>query len=125
MGTQQLLLIIVGMIVIAAAIAGGNLLFDAHTESTTKDAILSECMNLGSLAQQYYNKSIEFGGGEKSFVGWDISEHIDSTMNATYSIISASKEKLILKGLPTADKNYSWAIKTTVTKNDIDSEIME
>ena len=36
MGSQQLLLIIVGMIVIAAAIAVGNLLLEAHSESTTK-----------------------------------------------------------------------------------------
>ena len=125
MGTQQLLLLIVGLIVIAAAIVGGNLLFEAHSESSTKDTIISECMNLGSLAQQYYSKSEEMGGGDKSFVGWSISKHIDSTLSATYSIISANNEKLILKGLPTTDKKYDWAVKTTVTKNDIDSEIMD
>ena len=125
MGTQQLLLIIIGMIVLAAAIAVGNLLFNAHAESSTKDTIISECMNLGSLAQQYYNKSMEMGGGDKSFVGWSISQHIDSTMSATYSIISANDEKLILKGLPLAAKKYSWAVKTTVTKYNIDSEIMD
>ena len=125
MGTQQLLLLIVGLIVITAAIVGGNLLFEAHSESSTKDTVISECMNLGSLAQQYYSKSEEMGGGDKSFVGWSISEHIDSTLSATYSIISANNEKLILKGLPTANKKYDWAVKTTVTKNDIDSEIMD
>lgn len=124
MGTQQLLLLIVGLIVIAAAIVGGNLLFSAHSESSTKDTIISECMNLGSLAQQYYSKSEEMGGGDRSFVGWSISTHIDSTLSATYSIISANNEKLILKGLPTANKKYDWAVKTTVTKNDIDSEII-
>jgi len=125
MGTQQLLLIIVGMIVIAAAIVGGNLLFDAHSESATKESIVSEITNLGSLAQQYHSKSAEMGGGNKSFVGWSISQQIDSTLSATYSILVANDEKLILKGLPHAQKNYSWAVKLTVTKNDIVSEIME
>ena len=125
MGTQQLLLLIVGMIVIAAAIAGGNLLFEAHAESATKESIVSECTNLGSLAQQYFNKSTKFGGGEKSFVGFNISEHIDSSLSGTYSIVFADDEKLILRGTPHEDKNYSWAVKTTVTKNNLISEIME
>ncbi|UCH65503.1 MAG: hypothetical protein JSW63_13010 [Ignavibacterium sp.] len=125
MGQQQLLLIIIGMIVLAAAIAGGNLLFKVHSESSAKDNIISECSSLGSLAQQYYNKSAEMGGGDKSFIGWSISEHIDSTHSAIYSIILANDEKLILRGTPQKDKNYSWAVKTTVTKYDIFSEIME
>jgi hypothetical protein len=125
MGTQQLLLIIIGMIVLGAAIVGGNLLFEAHSESATKDNIVYECTNLGTLAQHYYSKSIEMGGGNNSYVGWNISEHLDSTLSATYSIILANDEKLILKGLPLPDKNYSWAVKTTVTKIDIVSEIME
>jgi len=125
MGQQQLLLIIVGMIVIAAAIAGGNLLFEAHTESTTKDNIISECTSLGSLAQQYYSKSTEMGGGDKSFSGWNVSEQMDSTMSAIYSVVLASDEKLILRGTPQKGKNYGWAVKTTVTKGDIVSEIME
>ncbi len=125
MGHQQLLLIIVGLIVISAAVAGGILLFEAHAESSVKENIVSECTNLGSQAQQYYNKSAEMGGGDKSFVGWNISEYIDSTQSATYSIVLVNDEKLILRGTPIEDKNYNWEVKTTVTKSDIVSEIME
>ena len=125
MGTQQLLLIIVGMIVFAAAIAVGILLFESHSESSTKDSIVSESKNLGSLARQYFNKSTEMGGGNKSFVGWKISNHIDTTSSGTYSILLANDEHVILKGLPLADKNYNWAVKTTITKNEIATEIMD
>jgi hypothetical protein len=125
MGTQQLLLIIIGLIVISSAVAGGILLFGAHAESAAQENIVSEASNLGSQAQQYYNKSAEMGGGDKSFVGWIVSEHMDSTMSAIYSVVLASDEKLILKATPQKDKNYSWAVKTTVTKSDIVSEIME
>ena len=125
MGQQQLLLIIVGLIVISAAVAGGIILYGAHAESAAQENIVSECTNLGSQAQQFYNKSAEMGGGDKSFVGWDVSEHLDSTQSAIYSIVSANDERLILRGTPTKDKNYGWAVKTTVTKSDIVSEIME
>ena len=125
MGTQQLLLILIGLIAIGVAIAGGIYLFDSYAEGAAQDNIVSECSSLGSLAQQYYNKSAEMGGGDKSFVGWNISEHVDSTHSAIYSIVLANNEKLILRGTPHADKNYSWAIKTTVTKSDIFSEVME
>lgn len=125
MGSQQLLLIIVGMIVIAAAIAVGILLLEAHSESTTKDSIISESTNLGSLALQHFNKSTEMGGGNRSFVGWQISEQLDSTSSGTYSIVSINDEKLILKGLPLANNIYDWAVKTTITKSEINTEIME
>ena len=125
MGSQQLLLILVGLITVAVAIAGGVYLFDAFAESSVQDNIVSESSSIGSLAQQYYNKSAEMGGGDKSFVGWNISEHVDSTHSGTYSIILANDEKLIIRGSPQAGKNYSWAIKTTVTKGDIVAEIME
>ncbi len=125
MGTQQLLLIIIGMIVLAAAIVVGNLLFEAYSESTTKDSIVLESIDLGSLAQQYFNKSIEMGGGNRSFVGWQISEFLDSTLNGTYSILLITDKKMILKGLPLADKNYDWAVRTKITKDEINTDIMD
>ena len=125
MGTQQLLFIILGMIVIAVAIAGGIILFDTFAESSVQDNIVSESSSLGSLAQQYYNKSAEMGGGDKSFTGWNISEHVDSTHSGIYSIILANDEKLILRGSPLEDKGYSWSVKTTVTKSEIVSEILD
>lgn len=125
MGSQQLLLIIVGTIVIAAAITVGILLFEAHSESSTKDSIVIESKNLGSLAKHYFNKSPEMSGGNNSFVGWKISNDIDTTSSGTYSILLANDEKLILKGSPLADKNYNWAVKTTITKNEIATEIMD
>lgn len=125
MGSQQLLLIIVGTIAIGTAIAVGILLFEAHSESSTKDSIVIESKNLGSMAKQYFNKSPEMSGGNNSFVGWKISNDIDTTSSGTYSILLANDEKLILKGSPLTDKNYNWAVKTTITKNEIATEIMD
>ena len=65
------------------------------------------------------------GGGNRSFVGWQISEQLDSTSSGTYSIVSINDEKLILKGLPLANNIYDWAVKTTITKSEINTEIVE
>ncbi len=124
MGQQQLLLIVFGMIALAVAIALGNLLFEVHSESATKDSIISESMHIGTMAQQYFNKTKEMGGGNKSFIGWKISVHLDSTSSGTYTIINADDDKLILKGSPISDKDYDWVVKTKVTKEEIITEIM-
>ncbi len=124
MGTQQLLVIVVAMIALAVAIAIGNLLFEVHSESTTKDSITSESIHIGTMAQQYFSKTNEMGGGNKSFIGWKISENLDSTSSGIYTIVKAVDDKLILKGSPNSDNGYSWAVKTTITKEEIITEIM-
>ncbi len=53
MGQQQLLLIVLGVIVVGIAIVVGINLFNANAESSTKDGIVSDCTNLGAMAQQY------------------------------------------------------------------------
>ncbi len=125
MGTQQLLLIVLAMIALAVAIAIGNLLFEVHSESATKDSITSESIHIGTMAQQYFNKTKEMGGGNKSFIGWKISGHLDSTSSGTYTIVNVNDDKLILKGSPISDMDYDWAVKSTVTKEEIITEIMD
>ena len=56
MGQQQLLLIVLGVIVVGIAVVVGINLFNANAESSTQDSIVSQCTNLGAMAQQYYKK---------------------------------------------------------------------
>ena len=59
MGTQQLLLVVLGVFVIGIAIAFASQLFESYAEDSVKDSIAYESANLGLLAQQYYNKTRE------------------------------------------------------------------
>jgi hypothetical protein len=64
MGQQQLLLIVLGVIIVGIAVVVGINLFNANAEESTKDGVVSDCTNLGAMAQQYYKKPTSMGGGE-------------------------------------------------------------
>ena len=123
MGTQQLLLIVLGIFVIGIAIAMASQLFESYAEDSAKDSIVYESSNIALLAQQYYNKPREMGGGNKSFKGWTISNELDSTANGVYTVSLRNKDQIILVGKPQNDKEYNWFIQTIVTSNNMVSEI--
>ncbi len=125
MGTQQLLLLVVAMIVVGVAITLASQLFDSNAEISNKESIVSESFNLGSLAQQYYNKPRELGGGSRSFVGWLVSASLDSTLNGTYAVEKISMEELIIIGKPDSNKKYDWYVKTTVTRLNMETEVVK
>jgi len=72
MGTQQLLLIIVGVIVIGVIIAAGITLFQDHAAATNRDAIANDLVHAATVAQVYWRKPKIMGGGGSSFVGFNL-----------------------------------------------------
>jgi hypothetical protein len=70
MGTQQLLLIIVGLIVISVAIGAGVNMFGSGTVSANRDALLSDINHLGTHALEYRFKLRQLGGGGGSYLGY-------------------------------------------------------
>ncbi|MBN1447596.1 MAG: hypothetical protein JXA28_06665 [Bacteroidetes bacterium] len=79
MGTQQLLQIVLGVIVIAIGVVVGINIFDANAQESSKDAITEDCLLLASAAQGYYYKPAYMGGGDNSFENIAIA---DCGMNA-------------------------------------------
>ena len=86
MGQQQLLLIVLGVIIVGIAVVVGINVFSASAVSSNRDAVSSDLLNLGSLAQQYYKKPLAMGGGGNSFVGWTVPTALASTGNGHYAI---------------------------------------
>jgi hypothetical protein len=64
------------------------------------------------------------GGGNQSYIGWTIPTELDSTTSGTFMIVNSNKTELILNGTPYTEKGYSWYIKSTVTDDDIVTEII-
>ena len=124
MGQQQLLLIVLGLIIIAVAIIIGVDLFTASSIEKKRELLINECVNMANLAQQYYNKPLEMGGGNQSYIGWTIPAELDSTTSGTYIIEDSNNSELILMGTPFTEKGYNWYIKSTITKEDIVTEII-
>jgi hypothetical protein len=87
-------------------------LFNASAEEANKDGIVSDCTNLGAMAQQYYKKPTSMGGGANTFTNWTIPTGLTATANGTYSA-SVSASSVVITGSP-LESSYGWDVYTTV-----------
>ena len=69
MGQQQLLIIVIGLIIVALAVAVGITMFVDQAISSNRDSLSAELIGLASRARQYYRRPIALGGGGGSFEG--------------------------------------------------------
>ena len=69
MGTQQLLLIVVGVIIVAIMIAVGLFMFRDQAAATNRDSLSNDLVQLAASAQKYFRRPDNFGGGGNSFKG--------------------------------------------------------
>ncbi|MBI5471680.1 MAG: hypothetical protein HY961_04995 [Ignavibacteriae bacterium] len=69
MGSQQLLLIVVGVVLIGIMIAVGMDMFKDQASSMNRDSISNDLGNFAIQAQKYYRRPTLMGGGGHSFAG--------------------------------------------------------
>ena len=124
MGQQQLLLIVLGVIIVGIAVVVGINLFNANAEEAAKDGVVSDCTNLGAMAQQHYKKPGSMGGGANTFDGsgtngvtWAIPANLQTTANGTYTA-TIGAQQVDLVGDP-LEASYTWTVQTTVTPTSI------
>lgn len=121
MGQQQLLLIVLGVIIVGIAVVVGINLFNANAEESAKDGVVSDCTNLGAMAQQYFKKPLSMGGGGNSFVGFDVPANLATTANGGYVASGQSATNCTITGTPPTVSGYGWTVTTTVTPTTITS----
>ena len=128
MGQQQLLLIVLGVIIVGIAVVVGINLFNANAEEAAKDGVVSDCTNLGAMAQQFYKKPLAMGGGGNTFntggpngAGFEIPTALVSTANGDYAITNSAAGTIEITGTP---KEYTtWTVVTTVDPTTITTVI--
>jgi hypothetical protein len=113
MGQQQLLLVIVGVIIVGLAIAVGISLFSAQSVAYNRDAMINDLNHVGQLAYQYRITLQRLGGGEGKFVGFVIPSQMATNSNASYSVLDAQINTVIVKGVSVMDSTNT----ITVTVN--------
>lgn len=86
MGTQQLLLVIVGIIITAIGIAVGIQMFGASSTSANKDALVNDINNIAANAKQYRSKIQSMGGGGNSYVGYALPDKLASNDDGSFSL---------------------------------------
>ena len=128
MGQQQLLLIVLGVIIVGIAVVVGINLFNANAEEAAKDGVVSDCTNLGAMAQQHYKKPGSMGGGANTFDGsgtngvtWAIPVNLVKYSERTYTA-TVGAQQVDLVGDP-LETTYTWTVQTTVTPTTITTVI--
>ena len=68
MGTQQILLIVLSVIIVGAAIAVGIEMFSAQSYSANKSALAADAQVYGTMVIQYYKTPVSLGGAGQDFM---------------------------------------------------------
>lgn len=126
MGQQQLLLIMLGVIIVGVAIFVGIGMFSANSVEQKRNEIINECTILASEAQVYYRRPKAYGGGGKSFVGWELPKEFSKT-EAGYFVktdIQPEQVKITGTGNELVTDTDSVKVIITVTRDSISTEII-
>jgi len=124
MGQQQLLLIVLGVIIVGVAIVAGIGLFNAGAEESAKDELVSQCVTIGSNAQQFYRRPVAMGGGGNTFDNYVIPEKMSYTANGTYDH-SGDGQQIIITATPIPEiYSGEWSVQTTVNPDTLWTEIL-
>jgi hypothetical protein len=117
MGQQQLLLILLGVIIVGAAIVIGTTMFSDSAVSANRDAIANDLIGLGGRAQTYYRRPKTYGGGNHSFTGLVIGTLTSkpSNANGTYSVTSVSPDNVVLDAVGVEFGNDGNRLSLTMT----------
>lgn len=85
MGSQQLLLILVGVIVVGLMVFVGFSVVRNYYETTNRDQLISTLNDLALLAQQHYKKPFEQGGGGGVYTRFAIPRQLRTTIAGNFS----------------------------------------
>ena len=114
MGQQQLLLIILSVLIVGVAIAVGITIYNTWSVQSNKDGLMNDLNGISSLAYGYYSRAQIMGGGNGTYVGFDVSTAIKSNENGdvTWTVSGDGKSITFL-----ATSRYGFGTVSTVMSN--------
>ena len=111
MGTQQLLLIVVGVILVGIMIVIGIFMFKDQSAATNRDAISNDLVSLAAQGQKYYRRPGILGGGSNSFGGLTMAKltssptNVDGTFVLTPDPVPSGTRSISITGTGTETGN--------------------
>ena len=113
MGSQQLLLTILGVIIVGVAIAVGVSKMSAQSTASRKDAMINELEVLAEDARQFYVRPTSMGGGGRTYTNYRIPTKMAHTLNGNYTCTTTSR-RVFFTG--TDAENQSNTIRVTLAR---------
>ncbi|HUI30815.1 MAG TPA: hypothetical protein VLX91_11400 [Candidatus Acidoferrales bacterium] len=101
MGTQQILLLVLGTFIVGVAVVLAIIYFRSNQQQTEIDEVINELNHISSTAQGWYRKPTQLGGGDGSFTGFTLMTvaQPDTTGLAIYHVVSAKGDSLSLEAV--------------------------
>jgi hypothetical protein len=99
MGSQQLLLILVGVLMIGLMIAFGIMMFVDSASASNRDAVANDLAQFASKAQAYQKKPKCIGGGGGSFVGFSLGSPEKKNLNGAFTVVDPTQVHVMIQGL--------------------------
>lgn len=98
MGTKELLFIVLGTIIVTAAIAVGISLYKQPAVQDNRDRVIFDLNRFAADAQTYYRRTSNLGGKGGSYTGWDIvpSLKTNGNNNGIYTTDVSDKKVIII-----------------------------
>ena len=130
MGTQQLLLIVLGVIIVGIAVVVGINIFGTNADNANKDAVTQDCLRLAAAAQGYYRKPALLGGGGNDFTTVKITDlgmpagasNLTSTnINGSYTISTPGAASVTITG--TSQTVTNATVKVVVHPGSMDAPV--
>jgi len=130
MGTQQLLLIVLGVIIVGIAIAVGITIFNNQAYNSNANALASENANYAAMVLQYWKTPVSQGGAGRdmlnmaaadigAFIGFtndgETTDNETTTDNGTFKVIGSitAGDNITIYGLGTEKKGDNYPLVTT------------
>jgi len=133
MGTQQLILLVLGVIIIGISIAIGIAMFNNHLVKSSRMAVIGDLTALASVAASYYKTPDDMGGGAGT---WDVdllgpnlgyiynpSTNSIFTVNGIYTFSSSGDILTILGTGTEIGSNDSTNVQVSITLTGESSEL--
>lgn len=128
MGTQQILLIVLSVIIVGVAIAVGISMFNSQAYNSNKSGIAADAQSFATQIVQYYKTPQSQGGfgGEdvdsldvtdiSGYLGFDATTNSTTNENGTYTIsLDGTSGMPVITGVGSAEKDgKNPMVKTTV-----------
>jgi hypothetical protein len=85
MGSQQLLLIVVGVIIVGLSVYSGLIIMRNYYEVSNRDQLINTLNDIGLLAQQHYKKPTVQGGGGGTYTRFTLPRQFRTTTAGNFS----------------------------------------
>jgi hypothetical protein len=101
MGSQQLLLVVLSVILVGIAVALAITLFQANVVESSRDSLTNDLLYFATRARDYYWRPATLGGGNRTFIGISFPKlsSMSSNDNGRYFLVSVSPHELVIAGI--------------------------